>query len=322
MPPQLIAYASKAFGKGLVSEARVEPKSEAAMKKIFVLLRSKTGHDLSLYKPSTIYRRIERRMAVHHIEAIQDYVKFLQESTLEVEALFRDMLIGVTSFFRDPDVFDVFENQIIPQLLQHKSAANDLVRVWISGCSTGEEAYSIAILIREFLDDSKSRCSVQIFATDIDSRAIATARAGVYPRSIVADVKPERLTHFFSFDPSGNVYRINKSVREMLIFSEHDVIKDPPFSKLDMISCRNLLIYFGAELQKKLMPLFHFALNENGVLLLGTSEGQALPASRQREYNSTKANRARLFIPRISQFYLHGFVPFKRTRCTGTRTCF
>jgi len=275
MLPQLIAYVSQAFNssKRRSSEVRVEPKTEAAMKKIFVLLRSQTGHDFSLYKPSTIYRRIERRMAVQHIEAIQDYVKYLQESTVEVEALFRDMLIGVTSFFRDPDVFEVLEKKIIPQLFQNKSAATDLVRVWSSGCSTGEEAYSIAILIREFLEDITSQCSVQIFATDIDSRAIARARAGVYPMSIVADVTPERLSRFFSLDPSEHVYRVNKNIREMLIFSEQDVIKDPPFSKLDLISCRNLLIYLGSELQKKLMPLFHFALTQNGVLLLGTSEG-------------------------------------------------
>jgi len=273
MPSQLIAYASLAFNKPRDSEVPVAPKSEAAMKKIFVLLRSQTGHDFSLYKPSTIYRRIERRMAVQHIEAIQDYVKYLQESKVEVEALFRDMLIGVTSFFRDPDVFEVLEKQIIPQLFQNKSTATDVVRIWSSGCSTGEEAYSIAMLVREFLEDTKSQCLVRIFASDIDSRAIAKARAGVYPLSIVADVTPERLSRFFSLDPSENVYRINKNIRAMLIFSELDVIKDPPFSKLDLISCRNLLIYLGSELQKKLMPLFHFALTQNGVLLLGTSEG-------------------------------------------------
>jgi len=274
MLPQLIAYASQAFNnKRRGSESGVEPKSAAETKKIFGLLRSQTGHDFSFYKPSTILRRIERRMAVQHIKAIQDYVKYLQESTVEVEALFRDMLIGVTSFFRDPDVFEILEKRIIPELFQNKSAATDLVRVWISGCSTGEEAYSTAILIREFLEDTKSDCSVQIFATDLDSRAIATARAGVYPMSIVADVKHERLLRFFSLDPIEHVYRINKNIREMLVFSEHDVIKDPPFSKLDLISCRNLLIYFGSELQKKVLQLFHFALTPNGVLLLGTSEG-------------------------------------------------
>ncbi len=273
MFPQLIAYASQAFNKQRGNEDLIEPKSEVAIKKIFVLLRSQTGHDFSQYKPSTIHRRIERRMAVHHIESIKDYVKFLQENSLEVEALFRDMLIGVTSFFRDPEVFDVLEKLIIPQLFQNKTASTDLVRVWISGCSTGEEAYSIAVLIREFLEDTRNYCSVQIFATDLDSRAIATARAGIYPMSIAADIKPERLSRFFSQDSSLNVYRIHKSVREMLVFSEHDMIKDPPFSKLDLISCRNVLIYLGPELQKKLMPLFHFALTQNGVLLLGTSEG-------------------------------------------------
>jgi two-component system, chemotaxis family, CheB/CheR fusion protein len=270
---QLMAYASQAFNKPRGNEDRIEPKSEVAIKKIFLLLRSQTGHDFSLYKPSTIHRRIERRMAVQHIESIKDYVKFLQDNSLEVEALFRDMLIGVTSFFRDPEVFEVLEKQIIPQLFQSKTASTDLVRVWINACSTGEEAYSIAVLIREFLEDTRNYCSVQIFATDLDSRAIATARAGIYPMSIAADIKPERLSRFFSQDSSLNVYRIHKSIREMLVFSEHDMIKDPPFSKLDLISCRNVLIYLGPELQKKLMPLFHFALTQNGVLLLGTSEG-------------------------------------------------
>lgn len=273
MLPQLIAYASQALNQKRDLENRVEPKSEAALKKIFVLIRLQTGHDFSLYKPSTIYRRIERRMAVQKIGAIQDYVKYLQESPVEVEVLFRDMLIGVTSFFRDPDVFEILEKLIIPQLFKNKAAATDLVRVWICGCSTGEEAYSIAILIREYLESSKSNCSVQIFATDIDSRAIATARAGVYSRSIVSNVNPERLSRFFLIHPGENVYRIHKHIREMLVFSEHNVIKDPPFSKIDLISCRNLLIYLGTELQQKLMPLFHFALMQDGILLLGTSEG-------------------------------------------------
>ena len=273
MLPQLIAYVSQAFENRSISEDHIEPKSAAAMKKIFVLLRSQMGHDFSQYKPSTICRRIERRMAVQHIDDLQDYVKYLQKSPDEVEALFRDMLIGVTSFFRDPDVFEFFEKNIIPTLFQNKTDATDLVRVWVSGCSTGQEAYSIAILIREFLEDTKSLCSVQIFATDLDSRAIATARAGVYPLSIESDMTPNRLSRFFTLESDSGAYRIHKIVREMLVFSEHDLIKDPPFSKLDLISCRNLLIYLNSDLQNKLIPLFHFALNQNGVLMLGTSEG-------------------------------------------------
>jgi two-component system, chemotaxis family, CheB/CheR fusion protein len=271
MLPQLIAFASQAFHKLPASD--FDSKLDVTMQKVFSLLRSQTGHDFSLYKPNTLYRRIARRMAVQHIESMQDYVKYLQGSSVEVEALFRDILIGVTSFFRDPEVFDVLEKQIIPQLFKNKASATDVVRVWISGCSTGEEAYSIAILIREFLEETKSHCSVQIFATDLDSRAIATARAGVYTASIASDVTPERLSRFFALDSGESSYRIHKTIREMLVFSEHDVNKDPPFSKLDLISCRNLMIYLGSELQKKLMPLFHFALTQNGVLLLGTSEG-------------------------------------------------
>ncbi|MBC7623237.1 MAG: PAS domain-containing protein, partial [Aeromicrobium sp.] len=228
--------------------------------------------DFSQYKPSTVNRRIARRMAVHQIETIDGYVKYLQQTPPEVEALFRDLLIGVTNFFRDPEAFAVLEEQIIPKLFEGKPAGATL-RVWSTGCSTGEEAYSMAIMLQERIEALKQNYTVQVFATDIDSRAIATARAGVYPASIAADMTPERLARFFSVESNGSSYRIHKSIREMLVFSEQDVIKDPPFSKLDLISCRNLMIYLGAELQKKLIPLFHFALKPGGILFLGTSEG-------------------------------------------------
>ena len=272
MPAQLIAYAAHAFGKLPRSAAVLAPKTENAMKKIFILLRAQTGHDFSQYKPSTIERRIGRRMAVHQIEAIDSYVKFLQQTPAEVEALFRDLLIGVTSFFRDPEAFNVLEQQVIPKLFEAKPAGA-VVRVWTAGCSTGEEAYSIAILLVERMEALKQSFTVQVFATDIDSRAIVTARAGLYPASIAADISPERLGRFFTAEGDGSAFRIHKSIRDLLVFSEQDVIKDPPFSKLDLISCRNLLIYMGAELQKRLIPLFHYALNPDGRLFLGTSEG-------------------------------------------------
>lgn len=273
MPAQLIAYAAHAFGKLPQFTANPAPKTENALKKIFVLLRAQTGHDFSQYKPSTIHRRIERRMAVHQVETIDGYVKYLQQTPTEVEALFRDLLIGVTNFFRDPEVFQALEEQIIPKLFADKPAGG-VVRVWSTGCSTGEEAYSIAILLQERMEAMKqSYYTVQVFATDIDSRAIATARAGLYPSSIAADISPQRLASFFTAEPGGSAYRIHKGIRDLMVFSEQDAIKDPPFSKLDLISCRNFMIYLNAELQKKLIPLFHYALNPGGVLFLGTSEG-------------------------------------------------
>ena len=271
MPAQLIAYAAHAFGKLPVSATASAPKTENALKKVFVLVRAQTGHDFSQYKPSTIHRRIERRMAVHQIETMDRYLKYLQQSPTEVEALFLDMLIGVTNFFRDPGAFKALDERVIPKLFAARPR-EALVRVWVPGCSTGEEAYSIAILLAERQESMKQSFKAQVFATDIDARAIATARAGLYPASIAADVSPERLARFFAAEPGGNVYRINKSIRDMLVFSEQNVIKDPPFSKLDLIRCRNLLIYLGADLQRKLIPLFHYALNPGGVLFLGTSE--------------------------------------------------
>ena len=270
MPAQLIEYATRAFGRTHIDSA-IPPGTENALRNIFVLLRTQTSHDFSKYKPNTILRRIERRMAFHQIETIDEYVKYLQQTPVEVEALFRDMLIGVTNFFRDPEAFKSLEEQAIPKLFAGKSA-DGLIRVWTPGCSTGEEPYSIAILLAERLEALKQNCKVQIFATDIDSRAVAAARAGIYPSSIADDIPPERLSRFFTAEAGGSSYRIHKSIRDMLVFSEQDVIKDPPFSKLDLISCRNLMIYMDGDLQKKLIPLFHYALNPGGMLFLGTSE--------------------------------------------------
>jgi two-component system CheB/CheR fusion protein len=271
MPNQLIAYAIHAFGRPSSPATVSDPRTENALKKIFILLRTQTGHDFSQYKPSTIRRRIERRMAVNQIDKMDSYVKYLQQTPTEVEALFRDMLIGVTNFFRDPEAFKVLEEQVIPKLFVGKSASS-VIRVWSPGCSTGEEAYSIAILLAERQEQIKKRFQVQIFATDIDSQAISTARAGLYSANIAADISPERLARFFTLEADGKSYRIQKGIRDMLVFSEQKVIKDPPFSKLDLISCRNLMIYMGSDLQRKLIPLFHYALNPGGALFLGTSE--------------------------------------------------
>jgi two-component system, chemotaxis family, CheB/CheR fusion protein len=272
MPAKLLAYVAHAFGAyhlPVSSEAIQQPDG---LEKIFLLLRSQTGHDFSQYKRSTIVRRVERRMAVHLIDGLEDYLRYMQLTRGEADALFRELLIGVTSFFRDAEIFDEVQKQVIPQLFAGK-APGSVIRVWVPGCSTGEEAYSIAMLLQESMQDRKENFKVQIFATDIDREAIDHARGGVFPSSIIADVSAERLAHFFDQEqPDGSTYRIHKTIRDMLIFSEHDLIKNPPFSKLDLISCRNLLIYMGAELQKKLMPLFHYALNPGGMLVLGSSE--------------------------------------------------
>lgn len=271
MPAQLIVYAAYAFGKRTSEASEPVPETENALKKIFILLRTQIKHDFSQYKPGTLLRRVKRRMAINQIETISGYIKYLQQTQAETEALFRDLLIRVTNFFRDPEPFKVLEDLIIPKLFSDKPAGA-VIRVWSPGCSTGEEAYSIAMLLQERMDEMKQGYKVQIFATDIDSQAIATARAGLYPANIAADVSPERLTRFFSAEPGGTAYRVHKAIRDMLVFSEQDVIKDPPFSKLDLISCRNLLIYMSMDLQKRLIPMFHYALNPRGILFLGTSE--------------------------------------------------
>ncbi len=272
MPAQLMAYAAHAFGGApTISPVKTSETEENPRKKIFYLLRSQTHHDFSQYKPNTVNRRIERRMAVQQIRTIEAYVDFLEQTPVEVEALFQDLLIGVTSFFRDPEAFKAVEEHIIPKLIVGKSPGA-FIRIWSPGCSTGEEVYSLAILLQEYLNTLQQNYMVQIFATDIDARAIATARAGLYPASIAADISPERLARYFKVESAGSVYRIDKTIRDLVIFSEHNMIKDPPFSKLDLISCRNLLIYMKTELQKKIIPLFHYALNPGGFLFLGTSE--------------------------------------------------
>jgi len=240
-----------------------------AVQKIYILLREQTGHDFSLYKPNTIWRRIERRMDVHRLDRVSGYVRYLQENPREVETLFKELLIGVTRFFRDPESFKILKEKIFLEYLRAKPD-NDPVRVWVPGCSTGEEAYSVAVIISECMETLGRRFNAQIFATDIDEDAIAMARQGAYPESISGDVNADRLKRFFSKE--DNIYRVNKSVREMLVFALHDILKDPPFTKMDLICCRNLLIYLDSMVQKKLLPLFHYSLKPEGILFLGSSE--------------------------------------------------
>ncbi len=240
-----------------------------ALTNIHRLLRERSGHDFSDYKDRTFQRRVQRRMQVVETTKLEDYVERLQADPEEVGALFRDLLIGVTNFFRDPAAFRVLETLVLPRLFEDK-VADDEVRVWVTGCSTGEEAYSIAILLREHMDKLQVVPTVKIFATDIDEAAMRIARSAHYPANSVKDVVPERLKRFFVQEAGS--YRLAKDLRDMCVFSTHSVIRDPPFSRLDLISCRNLLIYLKPGLQGQIIPLFHYALRPGGYLFLGLSE--------------------------------------------------
>jgi len=250
----------------------IADKDQSALEKIVILLRGQSGQDFSLYKKSTISRRVERRMGLHQIAKIGDYVRYLRENPQESDLLFKELLIGVTSFFRDPVVWQQLRDKIIPGFLATRSHGG-VLRAWIAGCSTGEEAYSFAIVFKEALERIKAdkNISLQVFATDLDKDAIDKARAGIYPPNISADVSEERLREFFIKEENGN-YRVRKDIREMIIFAPQNLVMHPPFTKLDFMTCRNLLIYLDAELQKKLMPLFHYSLNPGGILLLGSAE--------------------------------------------------
>ncbi|MEO6017266.1 MAG: chemotaxis protein CheB [Polaromonas sp.] len=246
-----------------------------ALQSIFRLLQQRTRHDFSLYKPSTLHRRIERRMAIHSIATPALYAEFLEKNAQEIDLLFKELLIGVTSFFRDPAVWRRLVDVDLPELLEKvtKGGGDQKMRAWVVACSTGEEAYSLAMVFAEAVERRPEfrDCALQIFASDLSPDAIATARAGEYPAAgISGDVSPERLARFFTLN--NGRYRVNKSIRDSVLFAQHDVVLDPPFTRLDMLSCRNLLIYFDTTLQQKLLPLFHYSLRSDRLLLLGSSE--------------------------------------------------
>lgn len=270
MPAALIEYFrhvrhldTKKGEDGIVKEAK------QYIEDIIDLLRRSSGHDFRNYKRNTILRRIQRRMQVLHVESVEEYFGRLKLESNEADRLFRDLLIGVTQFFRDPEAFQVLATSTIPALLADRSRDRN-IRVWVPACSSGEEAYSIAILFAEAIDKLETSPRIQLFGTDIDQTAIETARAGRYPESIAKDLTTDRLRKHFIAD--GENYRVKKRLREMCIFSPHDIIRDPPFSRLDLVSCRNLLIYLESELQERLVPLFHYSLSSGGYLFLGPSE--------------------------------------------------
>ena len=267
LPGELMAFVKRA--RVLPPTTTPSIKENDLLDKVFILVRAQTGHDFSFYKRNTILRRIDRRMAVNQITRLQDYIKFIQENPREADTLFKELLIGVTSFFRDKDAFTALREKGIERLVQNISGDRTL-RIWVPGCSTGEEAYSIAILCKEAQKTAKKSIPVQIFATDIDGNAIEFARVGTYPNSIAVDVPQHYLDMYFKKE--DGFFRINKEIRDSVVFALQNVITDPPFSRIDLVSCRNLLIYLTAELQKKVLPLFHYALNHDGLLFLGTSE--------------------------------------------------
>ena len=250
-------------------EALTTAVEEADLAKIFTLIRLRTGQDFSRYKRSTIRRRIERRMAIHQTPSIREYVQFLHANPPEIDTLAGELLIGVTRFFRDSEAWVALEGLIQNEMIPSRSEKG-VIRAWSVGCSTGEEAYSLAIVLRECLDALRRPDAIQIFATDVDKKAIEVARRGTYPVNIAADMPPERLERFFIKEE--NTYRVRKEIRDSVIFATQNVISDPPFTHLDILSCRNLLIYLSLDLQKQLIPLFQYALNPGGLLFLGTAE--------------------------------------------------
>jgi two-component system CheB/CheR fusion protein len=269
MPQALLASVRHLTGFPRQAAAVVAPTAANAINPILMQLRAATGHDFSLYKKSTIGRRIERRMSQHDLEDTEAYASYLKEHPDEIQALFKELLINVTSFFRDPEAFNTLRNDILPPLFAGKPEGY-IFRVWVPGCASGEEAYSIAILLSELMDETKQELKIQLYATDLDDDAIAVARAGIYPPNIAQDITPERLHRFFIKDEAG--YRVKKEIRELVVFAIQNVIKDPPFTKLDLLSCRNLMIYLEPELQNRLIPAFHYALKPGGVLFLSPSE--------------------------------------------------
>ena len=244
-------------------------RMDTARLSICTILRARLGHDFSQYKDKTFLRRVQRRMQVVGVTQLTDYVVRLEQDQDEVVLLFRDLLIGVTTFFRDADAFEAVKRVVVPRLFEGKRA-NDAVRVWVPGCATGEEAYSLAILLREHMDDLAVSPQVQVFATDIDEAAIATARSGRYPATLLDGLSPDRRERFFK--PAENSYLVSKDIRDLCTFSAHSLIRDPPFSRMNLVSCRNLLIYMDADLQASVIPAFHYSLAPGGVLLLGSSE--------------------------------------------------
>ncbi len=276
MPEKLIHYFfrhepfSRAGADATTTTTTTEAQDQKKwLSKIFAVLRSRTGHDFSAYKVNTLLRRISRRMSLNHIDAPEQYVKYLRENKTESETLFRELLIGVTSFFRETESFNILKTDVLPGILAEMEEDGTFL-AWTPGCATGEEVYSLAMILRECMDDLPQSITFPLFGTDINAQAVEKAREGLFPKSVSADISSERLKRFFTKE--GDFYRIRKEIRDCVVFSAQNLLRDPPFSRLDLLCCRNVLIYLNAEAQKRLTPLFHYTLKPGGVLMLGSSE--------------------------------------------------
>ena len=278
LPPELIATELDRIAKHLpalhVEEPAIESESplDQSLHAVFAILKKMTRVDFGFYKRGTLERRIRRRMFLRKAETLEDYIRLLRKESEEVAALFHDVLINVTGFFRDPQLFDVLKHEVFPSLAGAKGDKEEgsPFRIWVPGCSTGEEAYSLAIALMEYLGEAAVNIEVQIFATDVSDEIVQRARAGIYPENITLDIDSERLRRFFQKVEGG--YQVSKAIRDVVVFARQDLTRDPPFSKIDLISCRNVMIYMGQVLQKRIIPLFHYALNPGGILVLGSSE--------------------------------------------------
>ncbi|PHQ24966.1 chemotaxis protein CheB [Marinobacter guineae] len=302
LPARILAYVRRVPEPNPNQSPEPDHQADISLRRLdplLSLLQRHTRHDFSLYKPTTLNRRIERRMAIHGISDLADYTHFLAENNQEVQLLFRELLIGVTQFFRDPETWDYLVETGLPELLTSQPKEH-MLRAWVVGCSTGEEAYSLAIAFTEALENTKpgQALNLQIFASDISPEAIAVARRGQYPLSIERTVSETRLARFFT--RHDNYYQIQPSIRDKILFTTHDVILDPPFTKLDVIACRNLLIYFDLSLQRRILPLFHYSLRPNGLLMLGSSE--------------TIGRLNHLFVPLKPKMRLYRCKPFESDR--------
>ncbi|MGB9936821.1 MAG: CheR family methyltransferase [Methanobacterium sp.] len=299
LPEDLISYLKRIKEKPPKKIIGQDKEALSSIQKILIIIRNRTGHDFSLYKENTINRRIARRMNVYQMDKVSDYLKYIQENPKEIKILFKELLINVTSFFRDIDAFKSFENTITSELLD-KKYEGDTVRIWVPGCSTGEELYSIAIILQEYMDKTGKHMEVQLFGTDIDEDAINIARSATYPSTITKNVSKDRLQKFFT--RKGDKYQVKKNIREMAIFAPHDVLINPPFSKLDIISCRNVLIYMNKDAQKKILSTFTYALESGGILFLGPSES----ISNFVESFSTLDNKWKIFKSKKSNYHSAG----------------
>ena len=270
IPAKIVAYKNKLGAVEIQDTPEFRPDGDqAALREIFAILRVRTGHDFTNYKHPTILRRIERRINVRELQTLAEYAAYLRDNANETVALLKDLLISVTNFFRDREAFRFLETEVVPRILQDKSA-KDEIRLWVAGCATGEEAYSLAMLFAEQFEGNPNAPAILIFATDIDEDAIAHAREGFYTLVDVADVSHERLQRFFIKD--GNGFRVRRDLREKILFAKHNLLKDAPFSHLHLVTCRNLLIYFNSTAQERAIETFHFALNPGAFLFLGASE--------------------------------------------------